>query len=260
MLLETSRMGVDFGCPETVIHRFDGCRQSSGKGPRGTVNPLEIGPTRRSWQSQKQARVDEIPQWVLNRTHCAEARISRHLARIHDALRLSDPDHNSEPLNLPEHHPGQPLHRRILQNHTRSLIQNALCETCKTVAMKAAVKLERITEVDALILAAIIAIDEASKGSHRSIGILPRHAWASAVLVEQLLGALESSPERLSLSALADPQRGVIARRVSSSFDRLTMAGFLAPVGVGLTSTPKYWTTGMAEATAVAIHALRVVS
>ena len=82
-----------------------------------------------------------------------------------------------------------------------------------------------------LVLGALIALDDVA--GCRSVGILPRQAWASAVLAEQLQEAFGATGGGRSLSAFSDPQRGIVVRRVTSAFDRLASAGYLLPVGVG---------------------------
>lgn len=92
---------------------------------------------------------------------------------------------------------------------------------------------EHIDDVEVLLLAAVLALDDATPRDSRSVGILPRQSWAATVLAEQLLGSLGPSPQRQRLSVLSDPLRGVVPRRVMSRFDRLAIAGYLAPIGVG---------------------------
>lgn len=89
-----------------------------------------------------------------------------------------------------------------------------------------------IDDSDALLLAALVALEDADASSCRTVGALPRHSWAAAVLVEQLLETLEPI-ERVRLDTFTDPQRGVVARRVTSALERLACASYLLPVGVG---------------------------
>lgn len=136
-------------------------------------------------------------------------------------------------MDLPEDDLGEPLRRRARQDHTLIVMRNALRETCNNRCMAKQAVTERIEDADALLLAAVIALEDADSGGCRLLGLLPRRAWATTVLTEQLLEAFGHSPEGRCLSVFSDPQRGVIPRRVTSSFDRLANAGYLVPVGVG---------------------------